>query len=243
MVNDKSNGSEKKEEDRLREQVLHLKNRVNELEEMVKMRDNIINSIPAHVYILDMEEMESVWSNEKVREFLGFNPRGLSVDFDGAVAQSFHREDLDIIREAYEFFDDNPDEDYFGVFRLKDKNGKVHYFNSISTLLSKQDNGKAKRILGIAMDITGQIKSDKEVRMLLSEDLQVTHELMDKMSQRELEVLQLLADGYSYEDLANKLNLSIDGVRYHIRNIYQKLGVNSRIDAIREGIRYRIINT
>lgn len=243
MVKDKKDGSDKKEKDLLREQVTHLKKRVNELEEEVKKRDNILNKIPAHVYILDMEEMESVWSNEKVSKFLGFNPRGLSVDFDGAVAKSFHREDLDIIKEAYEYLDENPAEDYFGVFRLKDKSGKVHYFNSATTLLSKLENGKAKRILGIAMDITGQIKSDKEVRMLLSEDLQVTHELLDMMSERELQVLQLLADGFSYEDLAKKLNLSIDGVRYHIRNIYQKLGVNSRIDAIREGIRYRIINT
>lgn len=61
------------------------------------------------------------------------------------------------------------------------------------------------------------------------------------LSGREREVLALLADGKSYAAIAKQLHLSVDGVGYHIRNIYQKLQVRNRSEAIREGIKRRLI--
>lgn len=48
------------------------------------------------------------------------------------------------------------------------------------------------------------------------------------LNDREKEVVVLLKDGASYESVAAKLNISIDGVRYHIKNIYRKLGVRKK---------------
>lgn len=52
------------------------------------------------------------------------------------------------------------------------------------------------------------------------------------LSQRENEILQLLSNGYRYKEIADKLFISIDTVRSHIRNIYEKLQVTSRIEAV-----------
>lgn len=55
---------------------------------------------------------------------------------------------------------------------------------------------------------------------------------LEKLSTREKEILDLLAKGYRYKEIANQLFLSTETVRTHIRNIYEKLQVNSRTEAI-----------
>lgn len=54
------------------------------------------------------------------------------------------------------------------------------------------------------------------------------------LSRREQEVVELLSKGFRYKEIADKLFLSVDTVRTHVRNIYEKLQVNSRIDALRK---------
>lgn len=52
------------------------------------------------------------------------------------------------------------------------------------------------------------------------------------LSERENEVLTLLAEGNGYKQISEKLFISPHTVRYHIRNIYEKLNVNSQTAAI-----------
>lgn len=56
------------------------------------------------------------------------------------------------------------------------------------------------------------------------------------LTDREQEVLKLLAEGNSYSAIANEIFLSVDGVGYHIRNIYRKLQVNSKAEAVAKGL-------
>jgi len=52
------------------------------------------------------------------------------------------------------------------------------------------------------------------------------------LSLREVEVLQLLADGHAYKTAADELSISTDTIRFHIRNIYEKLHVHSKSEAV-----------
>jgi DNA-binding NarL/FixJ family response regulator len=54
------------------------------------------------------------------------------------------------------------------------------------------------------------------------------------LTRREQEILEQLSHGYPYKEIADRLFVSIDTVRTHIRNIYEKLHVNSRIEALRK---------
>ena len=63
----------------------------------------------------------------------------------------------------------------------------------------------------------------------------------EPLVEREKNILQELAHGKSYRSISDKVHLSVDGVRYHIRNIYQKLQVNSRTEAVAKAIRKNII--
>ena len=61
---------------------------------------------------------------------------------------------------------------------------------------------------------------------------QSDNELMHALSKREIELLDLLAAGYRYKDIADRLFLSIETVRSYIRDIYSKLQVHSRTEAV-----------
>jgi LuxR family maltose regulon positive regulatory protein len=56
--------------------------------------------------------------------------------------------------------------------------------------------------------------------------------LIEPLSIRELEVLQVIAEGLSNQEVANQLFLSLHTVKVHARNIYAKLGVKNRTQAV-----------
>jgi DNA-binding NarL/FixJ family response regulator len=61
------------------------------------------------------------------------------------------------------------------------------------------------------------------------------------LTQREKEVLTSLADGNNYQEIADKIFISVDTVRHHIRNIYKKLHVHSQSEAVAKAIRKGLI--
>ncbi len=65
-----------------------------------------------------------------------------------------------------------------------------------------------------------------------SETEALTSELIEPLSKREIEVLQLIAEGLTNQEIANRLYLSLNTVKVHTRNIYGKLGVHHRTEAV-----------
>ena len=66
--------------------------------------------------------------------------------------------------------------------------------------------------------------------------------MQDKLTEREILILNLLAEGKSYKKIAEQVFLSVDGVKYHIRSIYEKLQVNSRAEAVYKGQKLKILS-
>lgn len=62
------------------------------------------------------------------------------------------------------------------------------------------------------------------------------------LTERELEILQIIAKGLSNNEAAKVLGLSKATIRTHLEHIYEKLDVTNRVEAVTEGIRQGIIN-
>lgn len=62
------------------------------------------------------------------------------------------------------------------------------------------------------------------------------------LSTREVQILQLLARGFSYKMIAAEIKISMDTVRFHIKNIYDKLHVHSAPEAVSKGLKGKLIS-
>jgi LuxR family maltose regulon positive regulatory protein len=67
----------------------------------------------------------------------------------------------------------------------------------------------------------------------LRSTLERSHALVEPLTERELEVLRLIADGASNQAIADRLSIAVGTVKRHINNLFGKLGVQSRTQAIR----------
>jgi LuxR family maltose regulon positive regulatory protein len=63
----------------------------------------------------------------------------------------------------------------------------------------------------------------------------------DRLSDRELDVLRLLAAGQSYKEIGQQLFLSLNTVQFHVKSIYSKLQVNKRVQAIEKARELRLL--
>lgn len=68
-----------------------------------------------------------------------------------------------------------------------------------------------------------------------------TYDLFPKLSPRELDVLKLVAEGYTNAEIAARLYLSVNTVKSHISGILNKLGVNHRVQAAVMALRYGLL--
>lgn len=74
---------------------------------------------------------------------------------------------------------------------------------------------------------------------IASKLVQTFHERPEKqvveqavLTKREREILDQLTQGFRYKEIAHQLNISVETVRTHVRNLYEKLHVQSRTEAI-----------
>jgi two-component system, NarL family, nitrate/nitrite response regulator NarP len=56
---------------------------------------------------------------------------------------------------------------------------------------------------------------------------------LESLSERQMEVLRLLADGYSYDEIGARLFITVNTVKFHVRSIFCRLGVGNRMAAAR----------
>lgn len=78
----------------------------------------------------------------------------------------------------------------------------------------------------ISVDLSGTIIK-KNIPLSL-----VTNAYLNCLTFKENEVMVLLKEGYSYKEIGNELNISINTVRMHIKNLYRKLNINTKTELV-----------
>jgi LuxR family maltose regulon positive regulatory protein len=65
---------------------------------------------------------------------------------------------------------------------------------------------------------------------------------LESLSERELQVLQLLAQGASNQEIAQELVIAIDTVKRHVSHIFAKLDVSNRVQAVRQAQEFGLLD-
>ena len=92
-------------------------------------------------------------------------------------------------------------------------------------------NGNVGELNGYVERLLATVESTVVVPMVESKP---SPALLEPLSERELEVLRLLMTELSGPAIANELMVSLNTFRTHTKNIYTKLGVNSRRSAVNQ---------
>lgn len=95
-----------------------------------------------------------------------------------------------------------------------------------------------RNVLTGGAPMTGTI-ARKVLQMVPRAD--ITKEEKTDLSEKEISILQLLVQGYSYKMIAAQLKISHDTVRFYIKKIYDKLHVHTATEAVSKAIRDRLI--
>lgn len=117
--------------------------------------------------------------------------------------------------------------DYFKVQKWLAK-GIKGYGNVIMTssyLLSAVD-AISEDLIWLTPDITTQF-----IKNFVGNEQQVSHEtvLLEELTKKEKEIALLLKEGYTNTDIAMSLDVSINTIKTHVKNIYKKFQVKDRI--------------
>ncbi|MBL0180934.1 MAG: response regulator transcription factor [Chitinophagaceae bacterium] len=111
-------------------------------------------------------------------------------------------------------------------YLLKDESAE----NITDTLWQMHESGVGPLSPGIAHKIL-QLVQNNELTLVRKTNSSNEKFFFD-LTEREREILQLLVDGLSYKEIGTRLNISANTAKKHVINIYNKLHVNSRAQAL-----------
>lgn len=98
---------------------------------------------------------------------------------------------------------------------------------------------------GIRSALVDAVRSVHSGRRAVSADIAhelAVHALDEPLTQREIAILQLIADGHANKQIASRLNVSVETIKAHLKAIFSKLGVHDRTHAVTLAARRGYIN-
>jgi LuxR family maltose regulon positive regulatory protein len=113
---------------------------------------------------------------------------------------------------------------------LAEPGGYVRIFVDEGPLLARLIYEAVAR--GISPQYTGRLLAAFPALESAPTSHQLFEEMVEPLSERELEVLRLVAEGLSNREIAQQLFISLRTVKWHTSNIYGKLGVKNRTQAV-----------
>jgi PAS domain S-box-containing protein len=195
-------------------------------------------------FIVDSKLRIKSW-NKSAKNILGFNHKDAEgqlcyqilngLDDEGALFCKAYCKILKMVQKS------KPISSY--DLSVQTKNGDRRWLNISILSLNNSQNGN-KVIMHIFRDISQKKDNEDFFRHFMETASQYDNfpsnnetdpdppELIEELTNRQKEVLNLLARGLGTREIAENLTISTNTVRNHIQNILQKLRVNSRLEAV-----------
>jgi DNA-binding NarL/FixJ family response regulator len=122
----------------------------------------------------------------------------------------------------------------------------THVFDALSAgangyLLKKYVSDKLFHAIREVLDGGGPMSPTIARLIIGSMQKNTTAQKEYHLTQRELETLQLLSKGNSFKMIAELLSISVETVRTHIKKVYEKLHVNSQLEAVSKAINEKLV--
>ena len=106
-----------------------------------------------------------------------------------------------------------------------------------------RDSGREEIVPAIMAAYSGHVLLDSAVALNIAGQVRAerTESRHESLTPRELEVLSMLAEGLGNREIASRLGISDHTIKFHISSILDKLGAESRTEAVTMGLRMGLI--
>jgi len=206
--------------------------------------ENVLSIGPCFVYMLNYKTMKYIYISPSFTNILGYEledaMNGGSQFFFNIIHPDDVKELMDhTFKKILEFYYACPIEDRKKIrcaydYRIKRKDGKYVRLLQQTLVVEIDHEGHPVYDIGIISDIT-EYKKDTKIKVSVSKyDQELGFITMnnnpqpaeeskpDRVSERELEILKLLMQGYSSKKIADELHISVNTVRNHRQNLLEK---------------------
>ena len=211
------------------------KNKTNEEINVAIIEDNIDLRDRLKELMNQSNELNCTLAVESVEKFLRFFKKNSQIDI---LLLDIGLPGMSGIKGIHQIHKINPDLD---IIILTVHNDPDKIFNAICAgaigyLLKDLSFSELEEHIVTVKQKGGSVLSPKVARRVLSH-FQTSNKIKSKknnITNKESQVVRFLVDGLSYQKVADQMGISIDGVRYHVKNIYKKLQVKSKAQVIKK---------
>ncbi len=224
----------------------------NEESGIIIDRFHSANDIPSHfapvTYMLDYTSKKYLYVDETCYNLLGYKPSYFMEGDLENYTSKLHPLDFDILNNKifpvnFDFIKQVPVADYpdyIFSYNHRSQNVKGEYVKVLqrNSFIPGQNNDLPAGVIGVVFDIS-HFKTDDSIthtiektvscndsivnELILKKTFPVYNSnLQQELSQRELEILKYMANGFNSKQIAGKLNLSINTINNHRKNMLQK---------------------
>ncbi len=125
---------------------------------------------------------------------------------------------------------------YFLIFVDEGRELEPVFYRILNQEKNRKESLDNKELIKYAAEIYRAIKGEKrepgKKKKRDKAGQKTGRQLVEELNERELEILKLLAEGYSNREISEELYLSVGTVKWYTSNIYGKLGARSRAEAV-----------
>lgn len=201
-----------------------------------ELLDLVLHQLPTLIYINDANALKNVFTSDYAEDVLGYTAKEISDMGNEFYIQNIHPEDKHILLESIQWFIKNPTVPWKGTYRVKHKTGQWIWFHATGKVIKYNSDGSPHLIGGVMVQLDeNSDRSGNLLQFLKSTDLNYSSNfhLQELLSQREMEIVRLVLKNTSTKDISTLMSISELTVKTHLKNIFNKLNINSRSELVK----------
>lgn len=205
------------------------------------LTSNILDKIDAFVFIYDVEKRKPVWINQYAVKRFGYTNNELKGITSEDFFSLFHPKSLELFSKRIKDFKESEGKALNTLYQLKNKNRNWIHMLTCSRIYQRNQDGSIKYLIGYAAEVDPK-ELNKHVQVMKELNSRAMRlSVVDKLSKRELDVVRLIASGYTDKEISVKLDISVHTTRTHRKRIISKLGLKNSAVLIKFAVENGII--
>ncbi|WP_162944712.1 PAS domain-containing protein [Flavisolibacter nicotianae] len=138
------------------------------IEEHMHLIQKVNETVPGALYVFDLREFKSIYSNNKISSIIGYGHEELNRLGESALSSLLHPDDEEVMRQQLETLKTAKDgETLVCRYRIRDKDGTYRWLANHESVFKRDEDGSVLQTIGITLDATNEQTIISENQLLI----------------------------------------------------------------------------